>query len=424
MEKVTKATAGTTAIDHTIQVPAQTYKRSNWPLEIPLIPTFTFDSMDMASNRFSHANAMSVVENVGTTYNPFFIFGESGSGKTHFLHAIGYELSKKIPQEKLFITNGVRLARGIQRYVEEGKAAQLEETFRAAEVLIIDDIHLTAVNEFNREIISKVLNGFVNERKQIIISSKYPPESLARFEELVSFKLEQGWVSELKPPRPQHFTQICNKMVEHSGLNISETQSHSFFSGDNMSLGKIARDIRRVKVLHRRIADSGVVEKSYEELFVEMLAINGENESSEIVKKDITDITTLPRMESAEWGNFGFFFPQDQGDKFNWVAFAIMQKAKELGINGGFHFALKSAYSTENIISSAFKIANICDNKNLKGAIILGPSLTAVPGSIRENFYDIVLHMLEVMLIRCGTIDAELIKHPSAYIKVLGDIIK
>jgi chromosomal replication initiator protein len=380
--------------------------------------------MDMASNRFSHANAMSVVENAGTVYNPFFVFGESGSGKTHFLHAMGYELSKKIPQEKLFITNGVRFARGIQRYAEEGKTAQLEEIFNSAEALIIDDIHLTAVNEYNREIISRVLNKFLKEKKQIIISSKYPPESLARLEELVSFKLEQGWVSELKPPRPQHFTRICKKMIEHSGLNISEAQAQSFFSGDNTNLGKISRDVRRVKVLHRRIADSGGAEKSYEAIFAEMLATGGENEASEIIKKDIADITALPRMENAEWGNFGFFFPQDQGDKFNWAAFAIMQKAKELGIKGGFHFALKSAYSTENIISSAFKIANICDNKNLKGAIILGPGLTIVPGPIRENFYDIVLHMLEIMLIRCGTIDAELIKNPSTYIKVLGDIIK
>lgn len=403
---------------------ASKYKRSNWPLEMPLVPTFTFDAMDMASNRFSHANAMSVLENLGTVYNPFFVFGEAGSGKTHFLHAMGYEISKKISQEKVFLTNGVRLARGIQRYVEEGKVSQLEDMAKAAQVLIIDDIHLTAVNEFNRELISRLLNEFLKAKKQIIISSKYPPESLTRFEDLVGFKLAQGWVSELKPPRPQHFARIYNKMVNQADLGLNEAQTKAFFGGDGITLGKIARDIRRVKVLRRRIEDSGSPEKTYEELLTEMLAPAGESDFSDIARKDIADITALPRMESTEWGNFGFFFPQDQADKFNWIAYAIMQKAEELGIKGGLHFGLKSAYSTENIISSAFKIANICDNKNLKGAIILGPSIAATLVPIRENFYDIVSHMLEVMMIRCGTIDAELIKNPSTYVKVLGDIIK
>jgi len=125
-----------------------------------------------------------------------------------------------------------------------------------------------------------------------------------------------------------------------------------------------------------------------------------------------------------DWGSFGFFFPQDQADKFKWIAYSTMQRAKELGIKGGFNFALKSAYSTDHIISSAFKIANICDNKNLKGAIILGPSSISCTPSIRDNFYDILSHMLEIMMIRCGIINAEAIKLPSSYVKVLGDVLK
>lgn len=415
----------TKTVDHTIQIPiGQIYKKNNWPLEVPLVPTFTFENMDLASNRFPHAAAMSVIENIGTMYNPFVLYGDGGSGKTHFLNAMGYELSKKVSQEKIFITNGVRFARGIQRYVEEGKKDTLEDFFRNAEVLIVDDIHLTAVNEHNREFISKLLNRFLKEKKQIIISSKYPPESLARFEDLVNFRLDQGWVSELKQPRPQHFARIYNKMVQDAEMGLTEAQVQSFFGSSGYTLGEISRYIRNAKVLYRKIKDSNAPPKGYEEILSNMLAISGEDQKSQIIIKSFEDIVSLQRGENMDWGSFGFFFPQDQADKFKWIAYSTMQRAKELGIKGGFNFALKSAYSTDHIISSAFKIANICDNKNLKGAIILGPSSVSCTPSIRDNFYDILSHMLEIMMIRCGIINAEGIKLPSSYVKVLGDVLK
>ena len=103
---------------------------------------------------------------------------------------------------------------------------------------------------------------------------------------------------------------------------------------------------------------------------------------------------------------------------------AISVSSSSCGIKGGFNFALKSAYSTEHIIASAFKIANVCDSKNLKAAIILGPDPKIIQPAIRDNFCDILTHMLEVMMIRCAIIPYEDIKKPSSYVKVLGDVLK
>ena len=354
--KIAKKPAGETEhyedpVDYTIVVSAgEIYKKSHWVLEIPLNPMFTFDNMDMSANRFAHATAMSIIDNIGTLYNPFVLYGESGTGKSHFLNAMGYEISKKTGQEKIFLTNGVRLSRGVQKYVEENNIEQLEEFFSCVEVLIIDDIHLTAVNEHNREFISYLLNRFLQEHKQIIISSKYPPESLARFEEIVNFRLDQGWSSALKPLHTKNFSAVSSKMFENAGIEIlnekfkiyfnnykpvvggvnvqglTNEQVNSYYnSGINLSL--IARDIKRVQVLSRKIDDSGIVKATYDQILNEMLALDGENPDSEILTKDFTGVS-IHRSDNTEWGNFGFFYPQDQADKFKWMAYCVMQKAK------------------------------------------------------------------------------------------------
>ena len=421
-----EATKRTDNIDHTLHVgtPAKGTKYRNYPIEMPLIPTYTFANMDISPMRFAHAMAMSTLEGLGVANNPFLLQGVSGTGKTHFLHALGYEISKQIPQSKILFTNGVRFSRGIQYSLEKGQKDKLDAFFNGMDVLIIDDIHLTAVNEHNREYISKILNNFLKQKKQMIFSSKYPPESLKRFEELVNFKFALGTITELKVPNRTHFARLVNKIVMGANLELTEMQVNEFFCNRCSSLGEVSRDVKRIKVLSRRIESSGNNMVSCENILKMMTGINGENEESEIVKKNFEDITVLTKNSDDKWGNFGFFFPASQIDKFRWVAFASQEAAKELGIKGGFNYALKSAYSTEHIISAAFKIANICDVKGLKGAVILGPSLTDVKEPIRDNFYDILTHMLEVMMIRCGTINFENIKKPSAYIKMLGDILK
>ncbi len=411
--------------DHTIQTSSiPVYKKSNWAIEMPIIPSYTLDNMDMSSNRFAHATAMTIIENPGTMYNPFFVFGESGCGKTHFLNAIGVEYSKKLSQDQIFITNGVRFSRGVQRSIEDGSIDKVKGFLDNAQVLIIDDIHLTAVNEANRDFISQVLNDFVAKRKQLIISSKYPPQGLSRFEELTNFKLSQGWVSELKTLRPNHFIKVYTKMAGDAQIDLTEAQCRGFFGRENLTLGVIARDIKRAKVLRRRIKDSGNMLMSYEQLFNYITAISGEDTTSQLETLDLSSPLSIRRGEDTNWGNFGFFFPKESAENFKWIVYATMRRAKELGIKGGFNFALKSAYSTEHIIASAFKIANVCDSKSLKAAIILGPDPKVIQPAIRDNFCDILSHMLEVMMIRCAIIPYEDIKKPSTYVKVLGDVLK
>ncbi len=415
----------TRTIDHSIEMPISELKKHNWPLEVPLIPTYTLENMTISVNRFAHATAISVIDNPGKLYNPLVMHGTSGTGKTHFLHAIGYALSKKYGQENIFITNGVRLSRGIQRYMMEGNIDKFEEFVSSVKALLIDDIHLISVNEQNRPYLSKLLNDFLAQKKQIVITSKYPPENLEKLEELLNFKLDSGWISELKPASGPARTRIIQKMLLSSNLSITDQEVQNFFGHPNMSLGTVARSIRRVRVLEKLIFPSEAVEqRSTSAVFEQLLATSGEDRNSEVAKKIPEDIASATVEGAGEWGRIGFFYPQNQSHMMNWLVFALQQRAKELGISGGPELAVRSSYSTENIISSAFKIANLCDNKKLKGAVILGPSTDNCDPSVRENFYDILTHMLEIMLIRCGVINFEDANAPSTYVKILSELLR
>ena len=415
----------TTTIDHSIELPLSELKKHNWPLEVPLIPTYTLDNMVISVNRFAHATAISVIENPGKMYNPLVLHGTGGTGKTHFLHAIGYALSKKYGQENIFITNGVRLSRGIQRYVMEGNIAKFESFISSVKALFIDDIHLISINEQNRAYLSKLLNDFTAQHKQVVITSKYPPENLAKLEELLHFKLDSGWISDLKPANGPARMRIIQNMLTNNGINITNENINRFFGHPNMSLGTVGRSIRRVRVLEKLMFRNADPDKcSPLAIFDQLLASKGEDQTSLIAQKAINDVQSASVLGNGEWGRIGFFYPQNQSNMMNWLLFALQQRAKELGIPGGPDLAVRSSYSTENIISSAFKIANLCDNKKLKGAVILGPNLMSCEPSVRENFYDILTHMLEVMLIRCGVINFEEASAPSTYVKILAELLR
>ena len=415
----------TRTIDHSIQVSLSELKKHNWPLEIPWVPTYTLNNMIMSVNRFAHATAMSVIASPGKMYNPLVLHGATGTGKSHFLNAMAYAFSQSFGQANVFMTNGVRLSRGIQRYIMEGNIDKFDQFISTVKVLLIDDIHLLAINEQNRAYISKLLNTFLKEQKQIVITSKYPPESLEKLEELIKFRLDSGYISELKAPTGNVQFKITKKMLTDNHVDLTDSQITSFFRAEHMTLGTVQRSIRRLKVLESLLPHNvDPHQRSAANLLEKLLASKGEDQTSRIITTSPEKITSIVTMGNGEWGRIGFFYPANCADKMNWMVFSLQQRARELGIEGGPEIAVRSSYATENIISSAFKIANLCDNKKLKGAIILGPRTGDCDPSVRENFYDILTHMLEVMLIRCGIINFESVRQPSMYVKVLAELMR
>lgn len=211
-----------------MQPPPPPRVKQGWGLELPLIPATLIPG---AYNRFAHAAAMTVVDDPGMICNPLMVFGEPGSGKTHFVNYIAYTLSSGFGLDAILVTDGIKFSRAIDAALAEGTMGRLETFLAGIKVLIIDDLHRLTATAANKGHIAKVLNGFIEDNKQVILASGFPPDYIAGLEEAAGFQFTQGWIVDLKKPTPQQYKAILDQRVRELGLRVPEADLAGLCSG-------------------------------------------------------------------------------------------------------------------------------------------------------------------------------------------------
>jgi chromosomal replication initiation ATPase DnaA len=398
-------------------------QKKKWSIEVPLIPVYNFETLVTGTNRFAHAAGRSVIDSPGSMYNPLVLFGPAGSGKTHFLHAIGYGLSNVLGQGNVFVSDGVRFSRGIQRLIKDNKIASVDSMMENVQTILIDDIHLVAVSSANREYMSKWLNSFVKKKKQVVVTSVYPPKNLSKLESNLNFPLNQGWVVELKNPRGNSYDEIVDRMISGFQLPFSLDDSKVFFSHSNFDLNTIYRNFVRFKTFEKLSAEAELVFKPND--LMNMILGNHEDEVTPAPSpQEIQDALKKTLPVKKEWGRWGFFCPAGSKEYVGWIVKALMDKAEELKIPGGFEAAFKYEYDPSSLVLSAFKITDLCNKEDITGAIVLGPKKESVEDKGQKDFFDVTRHMLETLHIKCGFIKHTKLKSSSAFLRLLLDLIK
>jgi chromosomal replication initiator protein len=214
-------------------------------MELPLIPAALIPG---AYNRFAHAAAMNVVDDPGMICNPLMVFGEPGSGKTHFIHYIAYTLSSGFGLSAILVTDGIRFSRAIEQALADGTMDRLEAFLAGIKVLIIDDLHRLEVSAANKVHIARFLDGFIENNKQVILASGFPPDYIAGLEEAAGFQFTQGWIVDLKRPTPQQYRAILDQRIRELGLAITgEELTGLFFSGNTPSLTEAIKTLESMK---------------------------------------------------------------------------------------------------------------------------------------------------------------------------------
>ncbi|MCW2692919.1 MAG: chromosome replication initiator DnaA [Mycobacterium sp.] len=186
-----------------------------------LNPKYSFDNFVIgASNRFAHAAAVAVSESPAKAYNPLFIYGSSGLGKTHLLHAIGHYAVSLYPGIRVRYVSSEEFTNDFINSVRDGRQQALQRRYRDIDVLLLDDIQFLEGKEGTQEEFFHTFNALHIASKQIVITSDRPPKKLATLEERLRTRLEWGLIADVSPPELETRIAILRKRAATDALAV------------------------------------------------------------------------------------------------------------------------------------------------------------------------------------------------------------
>ena len=193
------------------------------PAEDTLNPKYTFEKFVVGScNQFAHAAAKATAETPGTTYNPLFIYGGVGLGKTHLMHAIGHTIKSRSPHMRVAYITSERFMNELINAIRFNKTPAFRDKYRSIDVLLMDDVQFMAGKERTQEEFFHTFNTLHNSQKQIVVSSDCPPREIPTLEERLHSRFEWGLIADLEPPDLETKVAILKRKADMDGIHLDD----------------------------------------------------------------------------------------------------------------------------------------------------------------------------------------------------------
>ncbi len=222
-------------------------KRTKNLIKSNLNPQYTFESFVIgASNRFAHAACAAVAESPAKAYNPLFLYGGVGLGKTHLMHAIGHHILSKNANAKIIYLSTESFMNELINAIKDDKNEEFRNKYRNADVLLIDDIQFIQQKESTQEEFFHTFNALHNSAKQIIISSDRPPKEIATLEDRLRSRFEMGLITDIQPPDYETRIAILRKKSQNDNKSVPDEVIEYVAKNINSNIRELEGAITRI----------------------------------------------------------------------------------------------------------------------------------------------------------------------------------
>jgi chromosomal replication initiator protein len=262
-----------------------------------LNPTFRFDCfVEGKSNQLAKAAALQVSENRGQAYNPLFIYGNSGLGKTHLMHAIGNALTEKQPKLKIVYLHSEKFVQDMVKALQQNKISHFKDYYRQMDVLLVDDIQFLAGKERSQEEFFHTFNTLIDKKHQIVLSCDQYPKEITGLEDRLKSRFGWGLPVAIEPPDLE--TRAAILMKKSSIMNIKLPQEVAFFISKRVpsNVRDLEGALRRV-VANSQLTGQKITLDFAKDSLQDLIALQENRVNIENIQKTVAEYFKLNVME-------------------------------------------------------------------------------------------------------------------------------
>jgi len=273
--------------------------------ELYLNPKYVFSTFVVGkNNQFAHAASLAVAEMPAKNYNPLFLYGGAGLGKTHLMHAIGHHIIRNIPSLKVLYVSSEMFTNELIKAIRENKTGEFKTKYRNIDVLLIDDIQFIEKKESVQEEIFHTINTLYEARKQIILSSDRPPKEIATLNERLRSRFEWGLIADIQPPDFETRVAILCKKAEIEDIPVNE----DFLEVIKVIAEKIQYNVRELEgafirvVAYASLTGQKITRDLAKEVLKDVFSMNDRYITPAVVKKHVCKHFNIKQvdMESSK----------------------------------------------------------------------------------------------------------------------------
>ena len=383
----------------------------------------TFETLLVgAYNRFAHAAAMSVVTSPGSMYNPLFLYGVPGTGKTHLLFSIANSMSKGLGTASMLVTSGARLSRVVSAAIASGSMAAIDKKVADSKSIFVDDIHLLAVTDQNKDVLAKLFKSFFDRSLQVVITSMYPPKALGTLEEALKFTFSKGWSVDLKIPSPNVQRDLVGAVGERLGSQLSGDEigqladKLTMWGYQDLTLWAV-----RIAALRKLRAAAGQPAPLMDilRLIYEPITIGSEAPPVSTAGTEFT-----PPAAPAGSQSLAVIVPKGQEGLGAYAAKLFFEVGAKSGFTRTYNIALVETYDAMQQVGVPFQIADMCNRSGVSRVLLVGPGPDSPLAPRATEFGHAVRHILDSAGVSTGWIPHAQLHIPAHYMNAHLDFEK